>query len=102
MYTTQTSGILGDKCDDPKAWRKLSQKAKITDTKVVLSLSGFDRILTMRPLGSDTNVLEDLEQIQRVVTEGHKRLMVWLHSMRPHALGMRMMMMMMFGKIMSG
>ena len=37
-----------------KAWRKLSQKAKVNDAKVILSLPEFDRILTMRTLGSDT------------------------------------------------
>ena len=62
-------------CDDPKARRKLSQKAKVNDTKVVLSLPEFDRILTMRTLGSDTNVPDDLN----IVTEGDKRSMVWLY-----------------------
>ena len=55
------------------------RKAKVNDTKVVLSLPEFNRILTMRTLGSDTNVLDDLEQIKRIVQEGDGRLMVWLY-----------------------
>ena len=62
----------------PQSAAKTSIKAKVTDTKVVLSLPEFDRILTMRTLGSDTNVLDDPEQIKRIVTEGDKRLMVLL------------------------
>ena len=46
---------------------------------MVLSLAEFDRILTMRTLGSGASVLGDLEQIKRIVTEGDKRLMVWLY-----------------------
>ena len=62
-----------------KAWQKLSQKAKVNDTKMIVSLPEFDRILTMRTLGSDTNVLGDLEQIRRIISVGDRRLMVCLY-----------------------
>ena len=39
-------------------------------------LPEFDRVFTMR---TDTNVLDDLEQIKRLFTEGDTRLMVWFY-----------------------
>ena len=42
----------------------------------------------MRTLGSDTDVLDDLEQIKRIVTRGEKRAMVrvcWRENPYAHA-----------------
>lgn len=45
-------------CKDPKQWRKLANNAKARDTKVIVTLPKFNRILTMRSLESDTAILQ--------------------------------------------
>ena len=66
-------------CDDRLEWRKLTKNAKINDTKVVLSLPKFDRILASKTLGSGASVSEDLEQTKRVVSEAAGRIIVNLY-----------------------
>ena len=66
-------------CNDTKAWRKLSQKAKIHDTKVVLSLRLTESNHENAAWAQIQMYSTTWNRARESLNEGDKRLMIWLY-----------------------